>query len=81
MNVLENFYAKCLEISVLFDDYFKHINTIKNYYKEKNEPTFSDYRQNNVRKSEEFIERKIARLLVSKQLALINISDLLVSSD
>ena len=35
VNVLEKFYGKGLEISVLFDKYFIHINTIKNCYKEK----------------------------------------------
>ena len=29
VNALEKFYGKDLEISVLFDKYFKHINTIE----------------------------------------------------
>ena len=33
MNVLEKFHGKNLENCLLFDKYFKQINTIKNYYK------------------------------------------------
>ena len=54
---------------------------IKNYYKEKYENRFSDYGRINVRKAEEYIIRKIARITVSKQLAMIDKVDLLVSSD
>ena len=81
MNVLKKFYGKNLEFSVLFDKYFKHINTIKNYYKEKYESRFGDYRRVNIKKLEEYVDRKVARIPVSKQLAVIDKSDLLVSSD
>ena len=81
MNVLEEFYGKYLEVSVLFDKYFKHINTIEIYYKEKYEARFGDYRRINIRKLEEYVDRKVARIPVSRQLAVINKSDLLVSSD
>ena len=47
--VLE-FYGKDLEVSVLFNKYFKHINAIKNYYKEKYEAKFGDYRRINIKK-------------------------------
>ena len=53
MNVLERFYGKGLEVSVIFDKYFKHINTNKNYYKEKYEARFGDYRRINIKKLEE----------------------------
>ena len=32
VDVLEKFYGKDLKIAVLFEKYFKHIKTIKNYY-------------------------------------------------
>ena len=32
VNVLEKFYGKDFEISLLFDKCFKHINTIKNHF-------------------------------------------------
>ena len=72
VNVLEKFYGKDLEISVLFDKYFKHINTIKNYYKEKYEAKFGDYRRINIKKLEEYIDRKVSRIPVSKKLAVID---------
>ena len=81
VNVLEKCYGEDLEVSVLFDKYFEHINTIENYYKEKDEARFTEYRQINTRKVEEHIERKIARIPISKQIALIDKSDLFVSSD
>ena len=81
VKVLEKFYGKDLEISVLFDKYFKHINTIKNYYKEKYESRFGDYRRVNIKNLEEYVDRKVARIPVSKELAVIDKSDLLVSSD
>ena len=42
VDVLEKSFGKDLEISVFFDKYFKHLNTYKNYYKEKNEARFTD---------------------------------------
>ena len=47
LNVLEEFYGKDLEVSLLIDKFFKHINTIENYCKEKKEARFIDYRQKN----------------------------------
>ena len=81
VNVLEKFYDKDLEIFVLFDKYIKHINTIQNYYKEKYEGRFSDYRRNNIRNLEQYFDRKTATIPVSKQLAKIDKSDLLDSRD
>ena len=81
MSVLEKFYGKDLEISILFDKYFEHISTIKNYYKEKCESRFGDYRRTRIKKLEEYIDRKVARIPVSKQLAVIDKPELLVSSD
>ena len=81
VNVLEKFYAKGLEVSVLFDKNFKHIKTTKNYYKEKYEARFTDYRRNNIAKLEEYFDGEIAIIPVSKELAMINKSNLLVSSD
>ena len=80
MNVLEKIYGKIFKVSVTFDKIFKHINTIKNYIKEKYEASFSDYSRNNLWKLEEYIHRKIARNPVSRQWAMINKSDLLILS-
>ena len=81
VNVLEKFYGKDLESSVIVDKYFKHINSIKNYYRDKNEARFGEYRRNNPRNLEEYFDRKVASIPVSKQLAVIDESDLLVLSD
>ena len=81
MNVLENFYGEDLESSVLLKYYYKHINTIKNHYKEKNEARFTEYRRIIIRKLEEYIDRISAKTAVSKQLPMIDKSDLLDSSD
>ena len=78
---MEKFYGKDLEVSVLFDKYFEHINTNKNYYEEKYEARFNDYRRNSIKNLEAYVDRKIARTPVSKQLAVIDKSDLLVSGD
>ena len=66
VNVLEKFCDKDLDISLIFDNFFKHINTIKNYYKEKYEARFNDYRRINIKKVEEYIDRKKAMIPVSK---------------
>ena len=81
MNVLEHFYGKDLEFSVLFDKYLEHVKTIKNYYKENYGASFTDCRRIDKRNLGKKIGRKIALGPESKQLALIDKSDLLVSSD
>ena len=78
---LETFYGKQLEVSVLSDKYLRHIIAIRNYFNEKNEARFTDYRRNNIRKLEDYFDRKTAKSLVSKQLAMRDKSDLLVSND
>ena len=75
------FYFKDLEIFVLFENSFKHIKTIKNYYQEKYKARFSDYRRIDVRIFGFSIDRNVATITVSKQIAVIYKSDLLVSSD
>ena len=47
----------------------------------KYESRFNDYRRINIEKLEEYVDRKIARIPVSKELAVIEKSDLFVSSD
>ena len=81
VKVVEKFYGKNLEVSVLFDEFLKHINTNKNYYKEKYEARFSECRRNIVGKLEEYIDRKIARIPASQQLATKEKFDHLDSSD
>ena len=67
--------------SVIFEKYFKDINTVENYYKEKYEARVNDNKQNNVGKIEGDINSKISSLPVSKELATIDRTDLLVSSN
>ena len=81
VNVLEMFYGKFFEVSLLSYKYFEHINTIKIYYREKHEAGIGHCRRVNVRKLEEYTDRKKTRIPVPKQLALIDKYDLLVSSD
>ena len=80
VNVLEKFYGKKLDVAVVFHKSFKHIKTIKNYYKEKYEARFTDYRQIKIRKLKEYIDRKVARIPVSNELAMTDKTDLFVSS-
>ena len=63
---------------MLFDKYFKHINTIRNVFKEKYEAKFGDYRRISIKKLEVYFDRKIASIPVTEQLAVIDESDLLV---
>ena len=67
--------------SLLFDKFFRHISTKKNYYKEKYEARFSEYKIIIVRILEECIDIKVARISVSKKLTMIDKSGLPVSSD
>ena len=57
------------------------MNTFINFYKKKYEARFTEYRRINIGKLEEHTDRKINWIPVSKQLAMIDESDLLVSSD
>ena len=75
------FYGEDLELSVLFEKYFKHINTVKKYHEKKCESKFSDYRHSSISKFEEDINSKKSSLSVSKRLTKIDKTDLLVSSD
>ena len=74
-------FCRDLQVSILFDKIFEHINTIKNYNKEKYEARFSDYRRNNKKKLEEYFDGKVAGIPVSKQLAVIDKSVFFVSGD
>ena len=78
MNILEKFYGK---LSTIFENQFQHIDTLKNYYKEKHEAIFSVFRRFNISKFGEHIDKKISGLRVSKELAMKDKTDLLVSSD
>ena len=81
MNVLEKFYGKDKEFSVLFDKYFIYMDTNENHYEEKYETSFNEYRRTIMSKIEEYISSKISSLTVSKELAKIDKTDFLVSSD
>ena len=65
----------------MFDKVFKQNKTLKNCYKGKYEARFTDYRQIITRKLEEYNDRNLARIPVSKQLALVDKTGLLESSD
>ena len=66
VTVLEELYGKDLEISVLFDKYFKNINTIKNYYKEKYEGRFGDYRRDIIKNLKNMLIEKYLEYLYQK---------------
>ena len=44
VNVLEKFYGIDLELSVIFEKFFKHINSVKKFFEKKYESKFSDNR-------------------------------------
>ena len=81
MNVLEKFYGKDSELSVLFQKYLTHINTVRNFYKEKCEARFNDYRRINTGIFVKNISSKMSSLPVSKELAKLDKTNLLVSID
>ena len=58
MNVIESFFGRDLKVSVKFDKYSKHINTIQKCYKENYDARFTEYRRNNSKKLEEHFEKK-----------------------
>ena len=80
VNVLKKFYVENLEISIVIDNFFKYINKIKKYYKEKYEASFTDNRQGNKRKLE-YIDGKVVRIPVSKKLATLDNTNVLVESN
>ena len=53
VNVLKIFMVKIQKI-LFFDKCFKHINTIKNNYKENYEASFTEHRRKNKRKLEDY---------------------------
>ena len=81
VNLLDKFYGNNLEISELFAKYFKHIKAIKNQYEEKCKSKFSDFRRTIISKFEEFVDNKLVAVPLSKEISMIDKSDLLVSGD
>ena len=80
LSILEKNYSKKLEISELFVKNFEHINAIKTNMKKK-ESRFSNYRRIYISKFDEYVDNKVAALPISKEVSMIDKSDLFVSSD
>ena len=69
------------EISDIIDKYLKYINTKRDEFKLKFENGEKDYRKINKKELDEFLEKKLGELEISKDLQKINKDDLLVSYD
>ena len=65
----------------MFATHFEHIKTNKNNHRKKYEPKVSENRQIFVSKVEEYIDNEIAALPITKELSMIDKSDLLLSCD
>ena len=81
VNILRKYFGKEHEISTLFEIYFRQIDRVEKYYTKKYENKFDDYRKINKQHFENYIEKKLSSLPISKELNKIDKSDLLVSSD
>ena len=80
-NILKKNFGKELEISILFEIYFRQIDKVKKYYTKKYENKFDDYRKINKQHFENYIKKKLSSLPISGELNNINKLDLLCSSD
>ena len=69
------------EISKIIDKYLKYINIKREEFKLKFENGEKDYRKINKKKFDNFLEKKLGELEISKELQKINKDDLLVSYD
>ena len=69
------------EISNIVDEYLKYNNTKRNEFKLEFENNEEDYRKINKKVLDEFLEKKLGELNISKELKKINKDDLLVSYD
>ena len=69
------------EISNIIDKYLKYINTKRNEFKLEFENGEKDYRKINKKELDKFLEKKLGKLNISKELQEINKDDLLVSYD
>ena len=67
--------------SLCFSKNNLNINTVKNYYGENNKARFVDSRRINIGHFEEYIISETSLLLVSKELATIDKTDLPVSTE
>ena len=79
--ILRKYFGKEYEISTLFEKDFRKIDAIKKHYTKKSENKFDDYRKINKKHFKNYIDKKPAKLPISKELKKINKSDLLVSMD
>ena len=69
------------EISNIIDKYLKYDNTKRDEYKPEFETNEKDYRKINKKELDDFIDKKLGKLEISKELQKINKDDLLVSYD
>ena len=81
MEILEKHLGEELELSTLFNEYFRQINKVKEFYVKKYESKFNDYRKMNTKELDKYVNKKLASLSISKKLNKIDKSNLLVSSD
>ena len=69
------------EISNLIHEYLKYINSERNKFKLEFENGEKDYRTINMKELDDFLEKELGELKISKELQKINKDDLLVSYD
>ena len=69
------------EISNIIDEYLKYINTKRDEFKLEFENGEKDYRKINKKELDNFLNKKLGELEISKELQKINKDDLLVSYD
>ena len=81
VDILEKYLGKDQEISTLFNIYYRQINKVREYYNNKYESRYVDYRRIDTKEQVKYVNKKLASLPISKELNKIDKSDLLVSSD
>ena len=69
------------EITNIVDEYLNYIHIKRNEFKLEFENGEKDYRKNNNKESDKFLDKKLGELELSKELQKINKDDLLVSYD
>ena len=69
------------EISIIIDKYLKYINTKREEFKLEFKNGEKDYRKINTKELDDFLNKKLGELEISKELQKINKDDLLVSYD
>ena len=81
VNILEKYYGSNLKYSDLFEYYLDYIKKIKKYCKNKVVSRTSYYRQINEDSFENYINKEIGNLPISRELKRVDKSGLFVSRD